>query len=379
MMGDRIRLARRKSGYSLRTLSVAIAGRVSPQMIGKYERNESLPRSSVIIALAGALDVSVGYLFDRWDLTLGDIEFRVATNASQPARNQLEIEVEVLSWLDRYLQIEAVLELERPDWCFPPESWPSCIGDADVEESAENLRTAWKLGAGPISNMTDLLESRGLRVLCTPMTPTVSGLTCMASSSTRDCKFPAIIVNQVHTLERRRFTLAHELGHRLLQPDNPDLTDRERWATRFAGALLMPREHLLREVGQHRNSLSYQELVEVKRIYRVSGAALLNRLKELDIIAHSTLQYMFQSVARDWKTSEPAELEPADMRGQFESSSRFERLCYRALAERLISPIRASSLLETNESAVNHILRGAIIEKGATEDEGPRNRHVNSD
>ena len=364
MMGDRIRLARRKSGYSLQALSAAIAGRVSPQMIGKYERNESLPRSSVIIALAEALDVSVGYLFDRWDLTLEDIELRVATNASQRARSKLE--VEVLSWLDRYLQIEAILELDAPEWRFPLETPPVRIRDGDVEEFAESLRIDWRLGAGPISNMTEFLESRGIRVLCIPMAKSISGLTCVASSSTSERNFPAIVVNRTHTLERRRFMLAHELGHRLLQTDNPGLTDSEQWATRFAGALLMPREHLLREVGEHRNSLSYQELIHVKRIYRVSGAALLNRLRELDIISRSTLQYMLQSVARDWRTSEPAELEPADMRGQFEGSSRFERLCCRALAEREISPVRASSLLGADESTINHMLWGATIDEGAT-------------
>ena len=364
MMGDRIRLARRKSGYSLQALSAEIAGRVSPQMIGRYERNESMPRSSVLIALAEVLDVTIDYLFDRWDLKLGDIEFRAETNASHRARSKLE--VEILSWLDRYLQIEAILELDAPEWRFPLETPPVRIGDGDVEELAESLRIAWRLGAGPISNVTEFLESRGLRVLCIPMAESISGLTCVASSSTSERKFPAIIVNRTHTLERRRFTLAHELGHRLLQTDNREVTDREHWATRFAGALLMPREHLLREFGEHRNSLSYQELIHVKRIYRVSGAALLNRLRELDIISRSTLQYMLQSVARDWRTSEPAELEPADMRGQFEGSSRFERLCCRALAEREISPVRASSLLGADESTINQMLWGAMIEKDTT-------------
>ena len=364
MMGDRIRLARRKSGYSLRTLSAAIAGRVSPQMIGKYERNESMPRSSVIIALAEVLDVTIDYLFDRWDLKLGAIEFRAMPNASQRARSKLE--VEVLSWLDRYLQIEAILELDAPEWRFPLETSPVRIGDGDVEELAESLRIAWRLGAGPISNMTEFLESRGLRVLCIPMAGSISGLTCVASSSTSERKFPAIIVNRSHTLERRRFTLAHELGHRLLQTDNPEVADREHWATRFAGALLMPREHLLREVGEHRNSFSYQELVHVKRIYRVSGVALLKRLKELNVITQSTLTCMFQSVAEGWRTSEPEELEPEDMRGQFECSSRFERLCCRALAEREISPFRASSLLGADESAINQMLWGSMIEKGTT-------------
>ena len=40
MIADRIRLARRKAGLSLRGLSDAMKGRVTAQAIGKYERGE---------------------------------------------------------------------------------------------------------------------------------------------------------------------------------------------------------------------------------------------------------------------------------------------------------------------------------------------------
>lgn len=64
MIADRIRLARRKAGFSLRDLSAAMEGRVTAQAIGKYERGESTPSSGVLLGLAKALDVSLGYLLD---------------------------------------------------------------------------------------------------------------------------------------------------------------------------------------------------------------------------------------------------------------------------------------------------------------------------
>ena len=64
-------------------------------MLSRYERNESTPNSDVLLALAEALDVTVEYLIDRWGLTLGDVEFRADTNASE--QDQHRIEVEVLS------------------------------------------------------------------------------------------------------------------------------------------------------------------------------------------------------------------------------------------------------------------------------------------
>ena len=340
-------------------------------MLGRYERNESTPNSDVLLALAEALDVTVEYLIDRWRLTLGDIEFRAETNALE--QNRPRIEVEVLSWLDRYLWIEQIVGIDAAELHCPLETQPLQTDHVDVETLAETLRNAWNLGTDPVSNMTELLESRGLRVLCIPMDQTISGLTCVASSSAVNRKFPAIIVNREHTLERRRFTLAHELGHRLY---NFDGTDRERTSTRFAGAFLMPREHLLREFGEHRNSLSYQELVQVKRIYRVSGAALLNRLKELNVITESTLTSMFQTVACGWRQSEPEEFEPPDLRGQFEYPQRFERLCLLAVDEDLISLYKVALLLGKDESTIIDMIESTLVEKGPTENATTSSRHI---
>ena len=59
MIADRLRLARRKAGFSLRDLSAAMNERVTAQAIGKYERGEDVPSSGVLMELAKALRVSL--------------------------------------------------------------------------------------------------------------------------------------------------------------------------------------------------------------------------------------------------------------------------------------------------------------------------------
>lgn len=120
----------------------------------------------------------------------------------------------------------------------------------------------------------------------------------------------------------------------------------------------VPREHLLREVGKHRNALGYQEMIGLKCLYRVSGAALLMRLRQLDVISESTLIYAFQTIARGWRTQEPEELESPTIRGQRERALRSGRLCYRALAEGLISLSKAAELLQLPVSKVEAGLKG---------------------
>ena len=120
----------------------------------------------------------------------------------------------------------------------------------------------------------------------------------------------------------------------------------------------MPKEHLLREVGRHRNALGYNEIVDLKRLYRVSGMALLMRLRQLDVISEATLVYAFQTIARGWRTKEPDELEKPEKRGQRERARRFERLSYRALAEGLISLQKAAELLRLPVPEVEAGLKG---------------------
>ena len=134
---------------------------------------------------------------------------------------------------------------------------------------------------------------------------------------------PVIVVNRRFSLERRRLTLAHELAHRVIDPNSLPDKDEEKAANLFAGAFLMPREHLLREVGKERNALGYKEIITLKRLYRVSGAALLMRLRQVGVISESILTYAFQTIARGWRTHEPEELEPESIRGQRERPQRF--------------------------------------------------------
>ena len=76
MIGNRLKLARAAAGLSLRGLSGRINSLVTAQAIGKYERDESMPSSGVLIALADALHVSVGYLAGDPGMSLLSVDFR---------------------------------------------------------------------------------------------------------------------------------------------------------------------------------------------------------------------------------------------------------------------------------------------------------------
>jgi Zn-dependent peptidase ImmA (M78 family) len=334
----------------------SVGGKVSAQAIGKYERDEMTPSSGVLLALGKALGVSLAYLMDTQGIELKHVDFR--TKANTTGKDRAQVETTVIEWMERYLQIERILELDSAEWDAPISPPRQLATVEEAEGLANEVREKWSLGADPIPNMTELLEEKGLKVLIEELPVRVSGFTCLVKRLGGQADLPVVVVNKNASLERRRLTLAHELAHRVIAPDCLDEKAVEKAATYFAGAFLMPAEHVRREAGKHRSQFGYNELIGLKRLYRASGAALLVRLKNLGIISESSLTYAFQTYARGWRSDEPAQLEVQEERGEREKPHRFERLCYRALAEGLISLDKAAELLRSPIEEVEAGLKG---------------------
>jgi len=347
MFGERLKLARKRAGLSLRGLAAAIDYAVSAQAIGRYERGEMLPGSDIAIKLAKALGVELSFLFNPSEMRLEGVEFR--KTASTRTQERARVEAAVLDHLDRYLLVEDLLGISSHEWDKPTGAPFKVTTLGDVEAAADEVRKAWNLGGDPIANMSELLEEHGIKVLKLDFPLSVDGLTCWAARPDRE-KVPVIVVSATKSSERRRFTLAHELGHMVLEVTGG--LGEEKACHRFASALLMPREDLLLTVGQRRHAFGYAEIVEIKRIYGVSAAALIVRLRDLGIISEEAFRIVFRGIGRNWRKAEPDPL-PED-----EEPKRFQRLVLRALAEDLISLPKAAELLRKSTREVSCIMSG---------------------
>lgn len=351
MFGERLHLARKKAGYSLRDLADRLEGKVSAQAIGKYERGEMMPSSGVLIALAKVLGVSMDFFAAPSGVRLGNIDFRKHSGTS--VRERAQVEAEVIEHVERYLLIEEILELKSSEWQAPFRRRPIKTPE-EAEKVAEDVRNQWLLGEDPIPNLTELLEEKGIKVMLLNLPDRVSGLTCEVERPGKE-PVPVVVVNGNHNLERRRLTMAHELGHRVMDASEDIL---EKAANRFAGAFLQPPQLVRREVGYHRHRFGVEEVMATKRLYRVSASAFVVRCRDLGIISQDALIRIFQTFGRTWRSEEPKPLEPTDQRGEFEKPKRFQRLCYRALAEDLINQTKAAELLQCPVQQVEAAMTG---------------------
>lgn len=352
MIGGRLKRAREARGLSLRELEAAIQGSVSAQAIGKYERNEMMPGSAVLLALAKALAVSPEFLMSERDVDLVGVDFRKAPQAG--TKEERAVEAAVLDQVERYLELEELF----PDFAVAPAEPKGAafrVGSVEnAEEAADALRSHWSLGFDPIPSVAELLEENGVKVIALSLPESVSGSKAFVRRPGH-ADIPVIVVNAGHNGERQRFTLAHELAHLVLQVEPLGDRDAERAADRFAGAFLMPSETMFRLLGRNRTSISLGELAEVKKVFKVSVASLVVRCSQLNILSKAAYGRLWGQI-RSLGWNSPASSEP--YRFPAEVPQRMERICLRAVAEEAISEARGAELLNISVRELDRRLMG---------------------
>lgn len=341
----RLKSARILNGLSLTALAEKVG--ISKQMISKYEKAKSLPDGENLIALANALNVKPDYFFNESKISLENIKFRKKAKAS---KKQLEsLKVNVLNKMENYLIIEEILNI-KSDFVNPlATDVVNMI--SDVEQLAIKLRKEWNIGLDPIVRVVELLESNEIKVIEIEenLNQSFDGL-----SDIVDNKYPLIVSGKTNSIERKRFTLLHELGHLLLKfSENIDKKAQEKFCDRFAGAVLMPDEIVFKEFGIKRNKISIDELKSFQNQYGISIAAILYRLKDLNIISESKLKQFFLK-----RNKNPHFKEIVDKsRYQIdEKTFRYKRLINKALSQQIISISKASSLLNTDIESIEEKL-----------------------
>ena len=354
MLGDRIRLARKKAGLSMDALVSAMGGRVSKQALSKYERNLMMPGSSVLASLCQHLDVSLEFLMSSGIEALEGVDFR--TPSTTTARERAQVEAIVIEHAERYLEIESILGEDVAHWHAPEKK--SIRNEPDAEGVAVELRNQWHLGTDPIPNMTALLEDLGLKVLLLDLPSRVSGMTCFVRRRESDERIPVIVANASMNIERRRLTLAHELFHRLVNvPEHAGIRP-ERAMNYCAGAFLMTKEFLIGEFGAGRARVSYPELLALKHRLGVSMTALLVRLGQVGVLSEGSVGMLFRGPARPWRKREPDPIPEDRVNNPLEQPQRFTRLCYRAFSEQYVSRAKLMELLQLPFEQVEVALQG---------------------
>lgn len=328
----RLKSARLMSGFSLEGLAERLDYRVSRQALYKYEQGDMSPDASLLPYLCQTLHVPPDYFYREYSIDLGKISFRKLEKLTA-TEQKIAIE-KTRDFLERYIELESLLG-ERVD-LHNPINGRKPDGLADAENLALVLRKEFNLGHDPFSNVIELLEGLGIRVLEIELHEDFSGM-----STWVDGKIPVIVVNKIldKKLYRKRFTVLHELGHLFLDIEDLPEKDQERFCDAFAGAMLLPSDSLKGKIGDSRRNLLDRELLLIKQEFGISVRAVLFRAKQAGIISeYEFKEHMIALSKRYGKKDEPGEYIGS------EQANRFWHLLYRALAEEVISESKAAAL-----------------------------------
>lgn len=332
VISQKIKNARTLKGFSQQELADMVG--ISKQMISKYEKGESLPTSTTLLKLKKHLNVSMNYFFKPSKIELGVLNFRKKSSFSKKKKESLEQLIKLN--LENYLEIEDLLQI---DYSFKNSIGSEKVNSIeDIEKLVLSLRNQWEIGLDPIHNIIQLLEDNEIKVIeLYDVEETFDGLATFVND-----KFPVIVVNGKFPVERKRFTLLHELGHLLLNLQKCDLKIEENYCNKFASEFLFPKKLVVKEFGVKRDLISLNELIEVQKKYGMSIQAIVYRLVDAGIFSESRKTEFYKKI--NFNPSLKREVDLTRFQTP-EKSNRFEQLVYRALSQEIISISKASSLL----------------------------------
>lgn len=344
IFAQRLKQARILKKISMDQLVESIGSLVSKQAISKYESAKMKPNSSILIALATALDVDVEYFFRpfTFDVNQFQVSFRKKSDTSAKDVNALKVQIQ--DQIERYLEVEELLG--KPIETIQCSEGEVISTAEQMRQLACDVRADWNLGEDAIANVQDILEAKGIKVISTEAPNGFDGVSGIVNGK----DFVVVLNNSLDHVERRRFTGMHELGHLLYNNRfAPGLTQREKenLCNSFASEMLLP-SSTIKKIFKPGEKISLQELRQLQIIYGISVDAIMHKLNEIGIVSDS--KYKFYNIR---KRQNPALKQFVEASCYIENmTKKFETMVYAAVAKDLISTSKAASLLHSSVGTV---------------------------
>lgn len=300
-LGQHLKQARCAQGLSLQGMAAALAS--SSALIKALEAGRIGLNSSQAHAWANACGCWVDDLMPVNSVNIETTHWLFSDLNAQGSR--LSFEPPLLPAKDRIMS-EVTIQLARYALLF--KAWPtqalrrfslpkceplkkpvSAWQGSSLEASANTLRESWALGQGAVASLTNVLETQGVIVLSLADSSKKSqGMAGrVAFSDAETCPFIALPSHW--SASTKRIVLAKVLADWVLEKASdvswPDHSAGVAGSLRWARAFLMPNAAMHSLLGAHRSVIAAEELRSVARCFGVRPEDVIERAKELGILA----------------------------------------------------------------------------------------------
>jgi len=351
--------ARERARYSQDDVGAALG--VSRAMVSYWEAGSRRPNDRQLAALARLYGIEpIDLLEDRdVDPVGGDLTgmlLRAETGVDPASAPGVQ---EFVQFLERYAELSRLTDLPIRGLSQSPFVYRSRFTQKDdARRKAEEVRSHLNLGTGPIPDVDTVCEMLGVTVYRAPLGDDLGRAPSGAFLNHPEVGF-SILVNLDMTPGRRRFTVAHEIGHALFHSSEDrwvishGKSPRETFADEFAGEFLMPSESIRRfveESGMPPRIQDPVDVVHIQRYFRASFPMALVRLRQMNTITAATYRELRDTVrpvalARSLGYAiDPEEVEQDSERWRIRRFPRpFLRMLREAVVQELMSPPTAAS------------------------------------
>lgn len=278
--------AREYRGYTQTDLSSKIDG-LSQSNLSKFEKGISLLSDEIILKIIRFLNFPESFFEQKISNLPENAHYRKRATISKKLKTNIEYSNRVIG----YIVDQMSDSVEWPEFTFK---------QLDIQEGftpetiASYTRKTLNIPIGdPVKSICNLLEYNGIIIIEYESTEKFDGVSFWSDKGN-----PIIIINKTFSNDRKRFTLAHELGHILMHNFAiPDHRDKEKEANQFASEFLMPAESIKHTL----KNLKISSLAEIKRYWLTSMASIIRRAKDLNYIDKDKYLYLNIELSRTGK------------------------------------------------------------------------------
>ena len=272
-LGRRIAQAREDSGKTQSELADLVG--LDRTAVVRLEAGSRKVSATELVAIASALERPID-----WFVT--ESPPAVISRRQSPAADRLSRRLD-LALENAGRDIAFLVEQDiLPHRGRPSYAAPQSFEDA--ENLARSIRKEAGLQEGPIHDLQSVCERLGLLAFSFALGSDTGDAVYVEVSN-----LGIVVVNGTLDAGRRRFSLAHELGHHVVgdayEPE-PRLSapDTERMLNVFAAHFLMPRSAVQNTWDEFRNRSARLAATAIAVRFRVSWSAACNQLRDLGII-----------------------------------------------------------------------------------------------
>lgn len=178
-----------------------------------------------------------------------------------------------------------------------------------LEKKANDFRNSNGIGSNDSIRLKSLLYKLNVLTVFKPLSSTFSGMAIKVENGKEIKRF--ILVNSSKTLGNQHFTICHELYHLFIQEKFTSMvcttgefkrSDGEEYnADIFASYLLLPEtgiKSLIPDEELGKDKITLKTILKIEQYFSCSRAALLYRLKHLEIISSHYSEPFYNNVKR---------------------------------------------------------------------------------